>query len=130
MKILKCYAVCIAAIVFSVLQTSAQVTGNGTTGTVPIWVGTTKLGNSLIVQSGGNVGIGTKKPTAKFNVVTPSKTAAAIYGNADATSGNASGIFGVSASTTGFGVSGFATATTGLTYGVLWWKLESQRLRR
>jgi hypothetical protein len=64
------------------------------------------------------VAIGTKKPVAKLNVVTTSKTAAAIYGNADATSGNASGIFGVSASTTGFGVSGFATATSGLTYGV------------
>jgi hypothetical protein len=81
-------------------------------------VGTTKLGNSVIVQSAGNVGIGTSKPNAKLNVVSASKTAAAIYGNADATSGNVSGVFGVSASTTGFGVSGFATATTGQTYGV------------
>jgi hypothetical protein len=118
MKKNKLYAAFVAAMVFSVIQTSAQVTGSGTTGTVPVWVGTTKLGNSVIVQSGGNVGIGTKKPSAKFNVVTTSKTAAAIYGNADATSGNASGVFGVSASTTGFGVSGFATATTGLTYEV------------
>jgi trimeric autotransporter adhesin len=118
MKITKLYAAFVAAMVFSVIQTSAQVTGSGTAGTVPVWVGTTKLGNSVIVQSSGNVGIGTKKPSAKFNVVTTSKTAAAIYGNADATSGNASGISGVSASTTGFGVSGFATATTGQTYGV------------
>jgi trimeric autotransporter adhesin len=108
----------VAAMVFSVVQAPAQVTGSGTKGTIPVWAGTTKLGNSEITQTGGNVGIGTKKPVAKLNVISTSKTAAAIYGNADATSGNASGVFGVSASNTGFGVSGFATATTGLTYGV------------
>jgi len=108
----------VAAIVFSVVQAPAQVTGSGTAGTVPVWVGTTKLGNSVIVQNGGNLGIGTKKPIAKLNVVSTSKTAAAIYGTAGATSGNASGVFGVSSSTTGFGVSGFATATTGQSYGV------------
>jgi hypothetical protein len=118
MKGTKLYAAFVAALVFSVVQAPAQVTGSGTRGTVPVWAGTTKLGNSVIVQNGGNVGIGTTKPNARLNVVTSSKTAAAIYGNADAASGTASGVFGVSASATGFGVSGFATATTGLTYGV------------
>jgi len=118
MKRTKLYAAFVAALVFSVVQAPAQVTGSGTKGTVPVWAGTTKLGNSVIVQNGGNVGIGTTKPNAKLNVVSASKTAAAIYGNADAASGSASGVFGVSASTTGFGVSGFATATTGQGYGV------------
>jgi hypothetical protein len=106
MKKSKLYAAFVATVVFGVVQAPAQVTGSGTKGTVPVWVGTTKLGNSVIVQSAGNVGIGTSKPNAKLNVVSASKTAAAIYGNADATSGNVSGVFGVSASTTGFGVSG------------------------
>jgi hypothetical protein len=118
MKTTRLFAAFVAAVVFSVVEAPAQVTGSGTTGTVAVWAGTTKLGNSAIVQSGANVGIGTKKPIAKLNVIGSSKTAAAIYGNADATSGTASGVYGVSASTTGFGVSGFATATTGQTYGV------------
>jgi trimeric autotransporter adhesin len=108
----------VAAMVFSVVQSPAQVTGSGTKGTVPVWAGTTELGNSVIIQNSGNVGIGTKKPVAKLNVVTTSKTGAAIYGNADATSGNASGVYGISASTAGFGVSGVATATSGQTNGV------------
>ena len=32
--------------------------GTGTPGTVPVWVGTTVLGNSSITDSGGNVAIG------------------------------------------------------------------------
>jgi hypothetical protein len=39
---------------------SASVTGRGTKNFVPLWTGTTALGNSLIYQSGGNIGIGTK----------------------------------------------------------------------
>ena len=120
MQIPKLYAAFIAAIVFSVIQTSAQVTGSGTTGTVPVWVGTTKLGNSVIVESGGNVGIGTKKPSAKFNAVTTNKTAAAITGNANATSGSAAGVVGTTASGTNYAaaISGLASAATGFTRGV------------
>jgi trimeric autotransporter adhesin len=103
----------VAAMVFSVIQAPAQVTGSGTKGTLPVWVGTTKLGNSAIVQSGGNVGIGTTKPGNKLDVVSATKTAAAISGNAYATSGTASGIIGISASATGFGVFGVNNANGG-----------------
>lgn len=45
----------------------AQVTGSGTKGAIPIWKGTTTLGNSPIVSDGDNIGIGTKKPSAKLD---------------------------------------------------------------
>ena len=44
--------------------------------------------------------LGTKKPIAKLNVVTTSKTAAAITGTANAKSGGAYGVFGTTASGT------------------------------
>jgi hypothetical protein len=65
MKKAKLYAAFVAATVLSIVRAPAQVTGSGTIGTVPVWVGTTKLGNSLILQGGGNVAIGTKKGFAK-----------------------------------------------------------------
>jgi hypothetical protein len=113
MKTTKLYAAFIAAMVFSVIQASAQVTGSGTAGTVPVWVGKTKLGNSLIVQSGGNVGLGIKKPLNKLDVVSGTTTAAAISGNAYATSGTGSGVIGLSGSPTGFGVFGISGAIGG-----------------
>ena len=51
------------------LSASAQtVTGSGTSGTVPIFTGTSAVGNSAITQSGGNVGIGTSSPAALLDV--------------------------------------------------------------
>ncbi|MEM7825185.1 MAG: hypothetical protein QXO27_04400, partial [Candidatus Aenigmatarchaeota archaeon] len=35
------------------------ITGSGTLGYIPMWNGTTNLNNSVIYQSGGNIGIGT-----------------------------------------------------------------------
>jgi hypothetical protein len=131
MKRSKLYAVLAAAIVLGAVQVPAQVTGSGTKGTVPVWVGKTKLGNSVIVQSGGNVGIGFKKPADKLDVVSGSKTGAAISGNAYATSGTASGVIGLSSSATGFGLFGVngaiggtainaeETATSGFNIGVV-----------
>src|SRR5579863_2609351 len=46
----------------------ANVTGAGTKNFVPMWTGTTTLGNSVIYETGGNVGIGTKTPKAKVDV--------------------------------------------------------------
>jgi len=47
----------------------AQVTGSGTADTIPIWTGTTVLGNSAIVQSSsGDVGIGLSNPSSKLDV--------------------------------------------------------------
>jgi hypothetical protein len=38
------------------------VFGHGTTNYIPIWTGGSTLGNSVLFQSGGNVGIGTTNP--------------------------------------------------------------------
>jgi len=44
-------------------------TGSGTTNYITKWTGTNTLGNSLIVDNGTNVGIGTTSPSQKFQVV-------------------------------------------------------------
>jgi hypothetical protein len=108
MKSTKLFAAFVAAVVFSVVQAPAQVTGSGTKGTIPVWVGTTKLGNSLIVQTGGNVGIGTNKPGAKLDVESASTTKPAVTGNSFGTKGNTTGVLGSAASPKGIGVQGYA----------------------
>ena len=145
----------------------AGVSGKGTRNFVPLWTGATTLGNSTIFETGGNVGIGTKTPKAIVDVagkaalgmqVTVPGSAAAIngiatdpkagttgvYGQssspigngvfglnnatssgagvigvASATSGSSSGVSGSSASTSGTGVRGNALATSGQNSGVL-----------
>jgi hypothetical protein len=44
------------------------VTGTGTSGYLPLWTGASTLGNSLIVVSGKNVGIGTTAPVFPLDV--------------------------------------------------------------
>ena len=73
------------AVLFCVSTASAQVTGSGTSHAIPIWTGTTTLGNSAIVSAGGNVAIGTISPNGKLTVVSTSATANAISGNANDT---------------------------------------------
>ncbi|HEY9283456.1 MAG TPA: hypothetical protein VIP46_08380, partial [Pyrinomonadaceae bacterium] len=51
------------------MTTASGVGGAGTAGTIPLWTGATTLGNSVVTQSGGNVGIGTNAPAAKLEVV-------------------------------------------------------------
>jgi len=51
------------------LPARAQVGGSGTPGFVPVWVGSTRLGDSNIFSSGTHTGIGTTKPNAKLGVV-------------------------------------------------------------
>ena len=46
----------------SALYAEAQVTGSGTTNTVPKWTGTTAIGDSAITEVSGTVGIGTTTP--------------------------------------------------------------------
>jgi hypothetical protein len=56
------------------VRLAAQVAGSGTPGRIPIWTGSTTpsntLGNSVIFQAGGKVGIRTN-PTATLTVVGP-----------------------------------------------------------
>jgi hypothetical protein len=118
----------------------ANVTGAGTKNFVPVWTGTTTLGNSVIYETGGNVGIGTKTPKAKVDVAGTSTlgiqatvpgTQAAIAGIATAVKGGATGVYGQSsdpggnavfgldnAATGGIGVIGESAATSGSSYGV------------
>ena len=44
------------------------ITGNGTTNAIPRWDGTTVLADSVIAQSGTNIGIGTTSPSYKLDV--------------------------------------------------------------
>jgi hypothetical protein len=118
----------------------AGVTGKGVKNFVPLWTGATALGDSLIYQTGGDLGIGTKTPQAELDVVgtgvrgiqaTVPGTQAAISGIATATSGGTTGVYGQSsdpggnamlavneATTGGYGVIGVSGATSGSSYGV------------
>lgn len=49
-------------------QTAVTNGNNGTTNAVPVYTGSATLGNSPIVVSGGNVGIGTGSPAAALDV--------------------------------------------------------------
>lgn len=95
----------------------AQVTGSGTKGAIPVWTGTTTLGNSKLDQVSGNVGINTKTPGAQLDVESSSTTKPAVIGNNFATTGSTIGVEGGVSSPSGAGVSGFASATTGNAIG-------------
>jgi hypothetical protein len=49
-------------------EAAPNVSGTGSAGRIAIWKNTTTLGNSQIVQSSGNVGIGTTTPAATLEV--------------------------------------------------------------
>ncbi|HEY0704233.1 MAG TPA: hypothetical protein VGD60_15790 [Candidatus Acidoferrales bacterium] len=48
--------------------TNATPTGGGTTNYVPLWTSATALGNSILFQTGGNIGIGTTAPAETLDV--------------------------------------------------------------
>jgi hypothetical protein len=50
------------------VATATSPTGSGTTGFLPLWTSGTQLGNSIIFQSNGGVGIGTTKPAFALDV--------------------------------------------------------------
>jgi hypothetical protein len=105
----------------------AGVTGKGIKDYVPLWTSGTTLGNSLIFQTGGNLGVGTKTPKAQLDLVGNGKTGiqatvpgtnGAIIGVATATKGGATGVAGQSSDPAGSGVFGINNAKKGGT-GVL-----------
>lgn len=75
-------------------------------------------GNSteMVIQSDGNVGVGTTMPVHALQVVSDGERA--IFGENTAASGTAYGVYGESASTAGRGVCGMAMSSSGATYGV------------
>lgn len=52
-----------------VSSVSAQVGGTGTANHIPLWTGATNLGDSIVVQSNGNIGIGKSSPAAILDVM-------------------------------------------------------------
>jgi trimeric autotransporter adhesin len=46
----------------------ATPTGSGTTNFVPLWTSSSTLGNSLLFQTGGKIGVGTTTPTETLDV--------------------------------------------------------------
>jgi len=110
----------------------AAVTGTGTAGTVPLWTSGTALGNSDILQSSGNLGIGRVAPNARFLAENPSgvgivgiststtgTTAIGVQGQDLETTGTTTGVVGLVASDAGTGVQGQSDATSGTTFGVV-----------
>jgi hypothetical protein len=61
-------ATTISATTYQNLPFSGTVTGNGTSNYLPKWTGSTSLGDSLIYDSGTNIGIGTSSPSAKLDI--------------------------------------------------------------
>jgi hypothetical protein len=59
-------AFCIAA--FAMSATAQTITGSGTAGKVPVFTGTSTIGNSVITQSGSDIGIGAASPGATLEV--------------------------------------------------------------
>jgi hypothetical protein len=129
-----------------------QVGGSGTPNTIPQFATSTTIGDSPIIQSGGNIGIGTSfsfvpaklfvfegrntllnglQPYAVVGTISSDiNFAAGVRGNADATTGSASGVIGVAnghgsgvaglvlAAEGGTGVSGTTQSTSGFAVGV------------
>ena len=116
------------------------VMGNGTPNYLPLWTSHNRIGNSVVFQSGNDIGVGTTSPQATLDVVsggtygihgvtTSNQQGAAgvigesygtygVHGHALATSGVSTGVFGTNESTSGSGVNGHEGATSGYTYGV------------
>jgi trimeric autotransporter adhesin len=98
---------------------SPDQTGSGTANYITIWTAATVLGNSKLYQAtSGNVGLGTTTPTAKLEAITASTTGTGVLGDASAATGATFGVTGKSASSTGTGVLGQATAASGANFGV------------
>jgi len=70
-------------------------TGSGTPNAIPVWTSTTALGNSVMVQSGGNISIGTAATAASLGVFgNISNSANGTYANFTSTSYNSVGYEG------------------------------------
>ena len=66
------------------IDTSGLISGNGTTNKVPLFTGTTALGDSAIAQSNNNIGIGTTSPAAQLEVTSTGNTTLRLSTDGDA----------------------------------------------
>ena len=55
----------------NLIDITGAITGSGTTGYLPIWSTSSKLGNSVVYQSNGNIGIGTTIPDSMLEITDP-----------------------------------------------------------
>jgi len=60
--------VAVYVVLLAVTAAAQTVTGSGTANTVPVFTGSSTVGNSVITQSSGNVGVGTTSPTARLHI--------------------------------------------------------------
>jgi hypothetical protein len=109
---------------------SAAVKGSGTVNFIPKWTSARSQGNSLLYQSGDNLGVGTTNPQAMLDVINAGAVAiqgtttsnadgsVGLYGHARSTATNVYGVAGDTGSTGfGAGVIGGAYATSGNAFG-------------
>ena len=94
----------------------ATITGSGTTNRIAKFTGAATIGDSVIVESAGRIGIGTTGPVSTLTVLGTLVNNAAITSTNNATRGV--GVKGSSSDSLGIGVWGRHTATTGTTPGV------------
>ena len=86
---------CLVVAVPGVVAQTTVTTSGGTTNTVPLFTGTSTLGNSAIAQSsGGNVGIGTTAPLQKLTIMTGTNVYGAIYGGYGTSTANGDIVLG------------------------------------
>ncbi|MBZ5570828.1 MAG: hypothetical protein LAO09_02985 [Acidobacteriia bacterium] len=119
---MKSTSVCFGLAILSfILPATAQVGGSGTPNTIPVWTGSKTLGDSLIIQNNGNVGIGTSKASSKLTVMTSSASGQAILARNTSTSQNTFplAIVGLSSGKLGIGIYGDAISTTGANVGTM-----------
>jgi hypothetical protein len=64
----KIYCLCFCVALLGMPAVAQTVTGAGTTNTIPMFTGSSSLGNSAITQSNGFVGIGTTTPLSPLSV--------------------------------------------------------------
>ncbi len=110
-------------------SSSLAAGGAGTPNKIAKWISTIDLGDSVMTESGGKIGIGTSTPSlGLLDVQTAVSSAvwgtssrnigAAVHGYASSPTGFTFGVSGQSASSTGKGVFGYNYSSTGGTTGV------------
>jgi hypothetical protein len=94
-------------------QATRSVRGSGVTGRLPKWTSDDTLGDSIVTESNGNIGIGTTTPGSKLTVA--GRIEAFTPGFDPALLGQSQNGFGVRGSSdTNFGVFGSSTTGTGV----------------
>ena len=105
---------------------TTNTTGNGTAGRITRWTGPNALGNSVIAQKDGKIGIGTADPASKLSVNSATSGAATVRafnnssghgvwgvsskGRGVVGSGSEAGVYGVTNDADGNGIHGVANS--------------------